>query len=129
MHQSSTRSLGQESLYVDDGSKRGVRQCHLMWRRSPSTSPSHPRKRSRNMAHKSSSWSKGWKENTSWKPGTVDGATNKDSQSSQKKQRARESKKESRWTDVTKVFHDSGLHIKERNVSWHNCDRKKPEKR
>ena len=65
------------------------------------------------MTRKSSSWSKGWKESISWKPGEVDETTSGDSQSSQE-QWAKESQKESRWKDVAKVFHEAGLHINEK---------------
>ena len=44
--------------------------------------------------------------------------TTRDSQRSQE-QWIKESKKETRWKDVTKVIHEAGLLSKERKASWH----------
>ena len=64
---------------------------------------------------KQTSWlSKGWTENTGWKPGTV--ATS-GSQSYQE-QWSKESPKGSRWKDVMKFCHETGLLIKYRKASW-----------
>ena len=67
-------------------------------------------------SQKSPSWSsKGLKENTVWKPGPV---TTGDSQRSQE-QWSDESPKGPVWKDLTTVFHETGLLIKERKASWY----------
>ena len=57
------------------------------------------------------------KETTSWKPRALDKMTSGDSQSS-REQSTKESQRVSRWRDVTKVFQEAGLHIKEKKLSW-----------
>ena len=49
-------------------------------------------------------WSKGWKERASWTGGTLDKTASGDSQSSQEQWNEDRKKKESKWTEMTKVF-------------------------
>ena len=108
---------------------RGKRTRHgqltsssAMERRSPSTSLSLFLRRKRQqitfflkkvMANKGSSWSQGCKQSSAWK--TSSPVT--DCQSSKDKW-TKADRKETRWRDVTRRFHEAGLQIKDKTFAW-----------
>ena len=92
--------------------RRGLQgsRSKMGWR-SPSTFSVAPKLNlsKKSLAHKSSFWTKGWKENPVRKLGMAFG----DSRSSQE-QWITEDKKESRWKEVTHMFHETGLQIQDK---------------
>ena len=57
---------------------------------------------------------KGWKERASWTGGTRDKTARGDSQSSQEQWNEDRKKKESKWTEMTKVFPETGVFTRAR---------------
>ena len=99
-----------------------------MGRRSPSTSPSHRRKRSRKNYAVEKPWPAkarlGRKAGTKVEVGKQELWIRRQAETvkSPKEHWTKEGQKKLRWKDVTRDLHEAGLHINERKASWPNKD-------